>query len=229
MQEIIEYQEIDARLRKLEGELRMSTNRKNAGDMQQYLKDGQARLVKLEAVAKTISEQYEQAVKLYNEFMNKLEKLVKDADSVESDNETVSLALSKLMQTAESLDNHIAGLQNKVVAVNKEVENLMNNAKKAKHNLEIYKLNYNKEKEKLEPEINKLKAEIENMKKKIKPELLAKYNSKSEGKIFPVFVVALNDKCGGCRMQIPVGKMSIFKDKGFVECENCGRIIYQSK
>ena len=76
MQGIIEYQEIDAKLRKLEGELRSSTNRKNAGEMQQYLKDGQAKLVKLETLAKTITEQYNQATALYNEFINKLETIL---------------------------------------------------------------------------------------------------------------------------------------------------------
>lgn len=230
MQEIIEYQEIDARLRKLEGELRSSQNRKNAGDMQQFLKDGQAKLVKLEAIAKTISDQYDQAVLLYNEFVSKLETLMKEAESV-SGEEAVALnaTLAKLSQTSENLDNHISTLQNKVVAINKEVENLMSNAKKARHNLEIYKMNFNKEKEKLEPEILKLRANLDSLKKKLKPELLAKYNSKSESKIFPVFVVALNNKCGGCRMEISAGKMSILKDKGFIECENCGRVIYLDK
>lgn len=231
MQDIIEYQEIDAKLRKLESELRSSSNRKNAGDMQQYLKDGQAKLVKLEALAKNVSDQYNQATALYNEFVNKLEALAKEAEKVDAAQiESLAGTLSKLSGTAENLDSHIAALQNKIVSINKEVENLMNNAKKAKHNLEIYKMNYNKEKEKVEPEINKLKAELEVVKKRIKPELLAKYTAKSEGKVFPVFVSALNgNKCGGCRMEISAGKMSALKDKGFIECENCGRIIYLSK
>lgn len=231
MQGIIEYQEIDAKLRKLEGELRSSTNRKNAGEMQQYLKDGQAKLVKLETLAKTITEQYNQATALYNEFINKLETLVKEVEKSDASNaDSLGATLSKLSATAENLDAHIGALQNKIVSINKEVENLMNNAKKAKHNLDIYKANYNKEKEKVEPEIAKLKAELEVVKKKTKPELLAKYLSKSEGKVFPVFVSAVNgNKCGGCRMEISAGKMSVLKDKGFIECENCGRIIYFDK
>ena len=231
MQDIIEYQEIDAKLRKLESELRSSSNRKNAGDMQQYLKDGQAKLVKLEALAKTVSDQYNQATSLYNEFVNKLEALAKEAEKIDgAQMEALAGTLSKLSSTAENLDSHIAALQNKIVSINKEVESLMNNAKKAKHNLEIYKMNYNKEKEKVEPEINKLKAELEIVKKRIKPELLAKYTAKSEGKVFPVFVNALNgNKCGGCRMEISARKKSALKDKVFIECENCGRIIYLSK
>lgn len=230
MQEIIMYQEIDAKLRKLENELRSSSNRKNAGDMQQYLKDSQAQLVKLENAAKTISEQYNQATALYNEFLNKLETLSKEVEKTDAKNiDAVKQTLEKLTKTSIQLDSHIEALQQKIVAINKNVESLMNNAKKARHNLEIYKMNYNKEKEKVEPELNKLKTELESLKKKVKPELLAKYNAKSEGKVFPVFVSAMDNKCGGCRMVIPAAKMSALKDRGFIECENCGRIIYIEK
>lgn len=230
MQSLIEYQQIDVKLRRLEGELLASANRKNAGEMQQYLKDGQAKLVKLEADAKIISEKYNQAVSLYNEYVKKLEYLIKEVDSADDSKiDALMTTLTKLVQSGENLDNHISVLQNKVVAINKEVESVMNNAKKARHNLDIYKMNYNKEKEKVAPEILKLRSALENAKKKIAPELLAKYTAKSESKIFPVLVEALNNKCGGCRMEISAGKMSVLKTNGFIECENCGKVNYIKK
>jgi len=227
MQEIIKYQEIDAKLRKLEGALRSSTNRKNASDMQQYLKDGQAKLIKLEEVAKNISNKYNEATKLYNEFVAKIEAFSKSVSAADEKNaEELLASLSKLVSASDSLEGHIAALQNRIVQVNREVESLMNNAKKARHNLEVYKNSYNSEREKLEPEINKLRAELEAAKKKVKPELLQRYSTKVEGRIFPVFVAEMNNKCGGCRMEISSGNLSSLKQKGFIECENCGRIIY---
>ena len=47
MQELLKYQEIDAKLRKLNGELAQNENRKKAAQMQQYLKDTQAKLFEL--------------------------------------------------------------------------------------------------------------------------------------------------------------------------------------
>lgn len=227
MQEIIKYQEIDAKLRKLESQLYSSANRKNASDMQQYLKDGQARLIKLEEVSKNLTEQYQKATKLYNDFVQKLETLSKNVESAtEGKTEELEAMINSFNQTAETLDNNINILGGRMMNASKEFENIMNNAKKARHNLEIYKSAYNKEKEQLEPEINRLKEEKNKQKAKVDPKLLAKYNSKSESKIFPIFVPETKGRCGGCRMEIPAGKLSDLKSKGAIECENCGRFIY---
>ena len=203
MQEILKYQEIDSKLRKLEAELNGSQNRKNAQEMQQYLKDGQAKLIKLEEVSKNLNEQYLKATKLYNDYVAKLESLSKQVESVK-DGKTQELetVIQNLFTTAD-------------------------NAKKARHNLEIYKASFAKEKEKVEPEIIRLREEKNKQRTKVDPKLLAKYNAKSEGKIFPIFVPETNSRCGGCRMEIPAGKLADLKNKGLIECENCGRLIYK--
>lgn len=227
MQEIIKYQEIDSRLRKLEAELQSSENRKNAADMQRYLKDGQARLMKLDQISKSLLEQYQKAVSLYNDFVNKLSSLSKKvADAKDNVNDELANTLDNFKATSENLDNNIVNLSNKINSVNREFEGIMNNAKKAKRNLDIYKAGYAKEREKLEPEINKLKSELNAQKSKVNPALLTKYNSKSEGKVFPIFVAEVGGRCGGCRMEISAGKLSDLKTKGTIECENCGRVIY---
>ena len=228
MQEIIKYQEIDAKLRKLTSELASSSNKKSAGEMQQYLKDGQAKLIKLESVANNLTSQYEKAVKLYNDFVTKLEALTKSVDSASLEKmPELEKTINTFLANSETLENNINALANKIVQANKEFEVLMNNAKKAKHNLEIYKTNYSKEKEKLEPEIAKLTNELNSQKSKVDAKILAKYNAKSEGKIFPIFVPDVNGKCGGCRMEISAIKLSDLKAKGVIECENCGRFIFQ--
>lgn len=227
MQEIIKYQEIDAQLRKAEQELRQSLNKKNASDMQQYLKDGQAKLMKLDESAKNLSAQYQKAVSLYNEFVSKLEALAKKIEEagVEKIAEIES-TIYNFGATAENLENNIVNLANRINLVNKEVESIMNNAKKAKHNLEIYKANYNKEREKQEPIINALKEKLEKQKANVDAKLLAKYNAKSDSNIFPVFAELQNGRCGKCKIEIPAGKISDLKVKGIIECEHCGRLIY---
>lgn len=230
MQEIIKYQEIDSNLRKLENELGSSKNRKSAAEMQQYLKEGQNKLLKLEEVADSLMKQYQKATNLYNDFVQKLEQLTK---AVDSDNGEKSAELEAMINnftsTADNLENNISVLANKIAAANKEFELLMSNAKKAKHNLEIYKANYSKEKERLDPQINKLKVELEKQKTKVDSALLAKYLAKAESRLFPIFVSEANGKCGGCRMEISAGKLSVLKSKGIIECENCGRLIYIQK
>lgn len=224
MQEILKYQELDLKLKKLENELNSSANKKSAGEMQQYLRDGQTRLVKLEETAKVLVEQYQKATALYNDFVNKLEALAKEVDGGIKEN--IEAVLKKFSADAEKLDNHIINLANKIAAVNKEFESLMNNAKKARNNLEVYKANFAKEKAKYDPEIEKLKKELEAQKKKVDQALLQKYLVKAEGKNVAILVPETNGRCGGCRMEISGVKLSTLKAKGMIECENCGRIIY---
>ena len=47
MQNILKYQEIDLKIKKIENDILSSECRQNAGKMQQYLKDGQAKLLKI--------------------------------------------------------------------------------------------------------------------------------------------------------------------------------------
>lgn len=227
MQEILKYQDLDLKLKKLEAELNSSVNKKSASDMQQYLRDGQTKLVKLEENAKVLIEQYQKATALYNDFLNKLEALSKEVESgVAIQNENLDAVLKKFSADAEKLDNHIVNLANKISVVNKEFESVMNNAKKARHNLEIYKANFAKEKEKYDPEILKIKKALEEQKKFVNQSLLNKYLAKAEGKNIVVFVPESAGRCGGCRMEISGVKLSDLKAKGMIECENCGRVIY---
>ena len=227
MQEIIKYQEIDMQIRKLNNQLESSQNRKGAADMQQYLKDGQAKLMKLEGVAESLTSQYEKAVKLYNDFVNKLEMLTKSVEAADLDKlSELESTIKNFKANSETLENNIAALANKINQANKEFETLMNNAKKAKHNLEVYKTNYTKEKAQIEPEIARLSKELLEQKAKVDKTLLNKYQAKAEGKVFPIFVKETNGKCGGCRMEISASKRSELKSKGVIECENCGRLIY---
>ena len=228
MQEIIKYQEIDINIKKLENELRSSVNRKNAADMQQYLKDSQAKLVSLDANAKALAEQYTKATAIYNDFATKLENLIKEIDNAPADKvETLSAMAEKFSADAVKLDNHISTLQGRMNAVARDVDAIMNNAKKAKSNLEIYRNSYMKEKEKIEPELNKLKQELVVQKAKVPADLLAKYNTKADGKILDIFVPEINGRCKGCRMEISAGKISTLANNGIIECENCGRYIYR--
>ena len=69
--------------------------------------------------------------------------------------------------------------------------------------------------------------ELNAQKKKVNPEFLNKYLSKQEGKVFPIFVELKDNRCGGCRMEVPAGKLKDLNTKHILECENCGRIIYK--
>ena len=80
----------------------------------------------------------------------------------------------------------------------------------------------------IQPQIDKQKQEIKSLEKDLDQNFLGKYKQRRADKIYPVFVPAVEKSCGGCRMELPSASLERLKNKGFLECEHCGRIIYNS-
>ena len=225
MQEIIKYQAIDSKLRKVNATLNNNENRAKANQMQQFMRDTQTKIIALDdSAAKTM--QMVKKLKVEQEkAIEKIESLLKaqGGDIAKDEAEAVKLA-----ETLVRLERDLSNIQNKLVSINKEFESLMKNAKTAKSNLVFYKQEFDKARQAVSPEIEALEKELAAQKKNVKSDLLAKYQYKSEGKIFPVFVPLVSNRCGGCHMEIPVGKIKDIDASHFIECENCGRFVYKA-
>lgn len=225
MQELIKYQELDSKLRKLNATLNNNENRAKANQMQQFMRDTQTKIIALDDSAAKTVELVKKLKAEQEKAIDKIEALLKsqNADLEKSEAEAVKLA-----EVLMKLERDLSNVQNKLIAINKEFEGLMKNAKTAKSNLMFYKQEFDKAKQTYAPQIEALEREMTDQKKKVKPELMAKYQSKSEGKIFPIFVPLTSNRCGGCHMDIPVGKIKDIESHGFIECENCGRFVYKA-
>ena len=123
------------------------------------------------------------------------------------------------------LDKEIATIVSNANNVQNEYNAIMKNARSAKANMQKYKDNYNTAKAEADAKIADKKAELAKQGAKVDKALLAKYKQKSAEKK-RVFVPLVAGKCGGCRMEVSAGKLNVLKSSKFIECENCGRIIY---
>lgn len=225
-QDIIKYQEIDGKLLRLQKELNESSARKKATDMQNQLKAGQARLVEVERNASKAMENYQKANAYYGEMVAKIEAL---ASTMEGADLT---KIKELQQTngnffkmIDRLEHELAKLSAQLNMVSSEYNNIIKNAKIAKTELDNSRNKFAAEKTELEPKIAALQVELAAQEKVVDKAILEKYKAKRESK-FPVIVRQVNGTCGGCRMAISAAKNRDLLSKGFCECENCGRIIY---
>ena len=132
---------------------------------------------------------------------------------------------------ANALEKDITSIHYEIQKISSEYENIMKKSKIDRENFDKYKAAYDNLKRKIDPEIEDLKKTLLTQEKGIQTELIKKYKSKRENRIFPVFVANLQNKCGGCRMAISATQIDeMKKDKfGIIECENCGRYIYNSE
>lgn len=229
MEEILKYQEIDSEIKKIEGQIAENTNRKNAIKMQQFLKDAQGKLVELEKRAGETIKAYNQYKEVYNKMAKNLEFVEKNSgsdDIAKSEGlldaiETISSNLTKLDKEMSAIIANCAGIQN-------EVASIMKSARTAKANMQKYKEEFAKYKAEMDEKIAELKEQLAKQAKKVDKTLLTKYKQKSAEKV-NVFVPEVSGRCGGCRMEISASKLNTLKSENYIECENCGRIIYVKK
>ena len=135
--------------------------------------------------------------------------------------------LPKSIQNVFSIiDKEAVNLQKKAEEIIKELENVMKNAKTAKKNLIFYREQYDKLRESRQKELQELKSKLLEQEKLVDKKLLIKYHSKQTGRTTKIFVPLKNGRCGGCQMEIAATGLAKLDANKFLECENCGRIIY---
>lgn len=226
---ILEYQKIEGSIIKLETELSKSGDREKAASIQQELKAFHSRILVLEENAKKVNDAYSKAIKKYQEYNEKLAELEKQIETASDEHyELFEKAYKDFANIASGLEREITKLHNDIQQISHEYEEIMKKSKLGREKFDKHKEKYTKLKNELEPKISELKAELEKVQKSVDPKLLQRYLQKRENKIFPVFVALVENKCGGCRMEISASKLGAMKnnDFGVIECENCGRIIY---
>ena len=224
-EEILKYQEIDGKLLRLEKEYASLPERAKAAQMQNVLRDGQARLSQIEKNAEKSVENFNKAKAYYDDLVLKVETLSKSVDpnNLEKIKE-LQQAQNNFYSMLEKLEKELVRVGGQLNVVNNEYNAVIKNAKLAKGNLDILRVKVGELKNKYEPQILKLRAELAEQEKKVDKKILDIYKAKRENK-FPVIVKVIAGTCGGCRMAISASKMQNFEKDGYMECENCGRII----
>ena len=226
MKELLSYQELDMEIKKMERDLLENSDRMNAIKMQQYLKECQSKLIQLEEKAQNVVNAYNQYKEVYTKMAQNVELISKNANSSDETKLNGLLdANESIIDNLNKLEKEIANVIASCSALNGEQVSIMKNARTAKVNMEKDKEHYAQSKQASEAEISAKKKKLEELAKSVNKDLLAKYKQKAPEKN-KVFVPVVSGKCGGCRMEIPAGKMNILKNAKFIECENCGRIIY---
>ena len=227
---IIEYQKKDSELYKIENQLAKSEFKKNYQDMVAIVKKAQEKSSNLEHQAGIILKEFNNLNKTFNENNANVAKLSnKDLTKLtEAEYET-------LTKTINALINNLNILEKKILQIAEKLNVSLNEFDITKKNYGAAKAKYADNKKKYDdlvaskqPEIEKIKSELEGMEKSIDPKLLAKYKQHRQDKIFPVFAPLSNRSCGVCMLELSSVEVDKVKSQGYLECDNCHRIIYNA-
>ncbi len=231
LQAILNYQEIDAKLYKIERELASSDERKEYVKIKKFLETAPEKLDALEIKAKALQSEAEGLTKKYAQLeetlkdFDNLDELVtegadiafykKKAQSIVEKIKKVKADLTTLVGNIKSTDEEYKKLKKQVLSIEKKAPEVY----KAYKELKAVK---DGEKKPFEEELSALAGQIP-------AEMLEVYKTKRKEKIFPVVGKIVGGRCPYCSMDLPIAARSKLSGGGWIECENhiCNRILFE--
>ena len=231
LQAILKYQEVDAKIYKIERELAASEERKEYAKVKKFLDTAPEKLDALEVKAKSLRAEADELLKQYE----RLEETLKDFENLDelvSDGADISFYKKKAQLKIDQLKKMRADL-NALTAAIKETDEEYQKLKKQvlsieKKAAEVYK-KYKELKAAKDAEKKPYEEELASLQKDIAPAFLEVYKTKRKEKIFPVVGQISGGRCPYCSMDLPIAARNKLAGGGWIECENhiCNRILFE--
>lgn len=227
---ILDYQQIDAKLRKIEMEISGSEERKKAVTAKKYLDVMPENVNKLDLRASELVSAYEVAVKEQNKLQEQQNELLKAIESAED--ETAGAYLIKkaeeMIGKIKSLSDTAKKISAEIQDVVKEYASIKKTTKSAQEQYNVYGAKYNQLKASRKDEMSEISSELTKLEKQIPEEMMAKYKQKRADKIFPIIYEVKTNVCGACNMELSMSALSELKNGKVIECDNCRRLLFKS-
>ncbi len=231
IESLLNYQAADAKLRKIEKTLSESEERKKAMSAKKYLEGVEENVNKLDVRAQELIGAYEKATSEQIKLKEQEGVLIESLDSVADEKEAAYLIkkAEELVGKIKALGAAASKISEDIQAIIKEYSNIKNTTKAARVQYSENVEKYNALKESVKAEKESVEKELEALKSKVDGALMERYLKKRAGKIYPVLYEARGDVCGACNMQLPMSEMNKLKNGEIIDCDQCGRLLYQAK
>ena len=229
LNELLEYQKVDAQLRKIEQEVAASEEQKKYAQANKFMKSAPERFeaqdrraAELAALREDLIRRAEDISKQIAEY-SELEEMVEEGGDV-----------SFYKKNAQALLDRLRGLRSEMQKLNADIASTVEEYDRFKKQGAAMQKQYKEYKAKRDElvnnrkdEVNRLKAQLKSIAEKIPAETLAKYQQKRKENIFPI-VVPLNGNMCVCGMDFPLAQQGRLAGGNVVECEHCRRFVYKA-
>lgn len=228
---MLNYQKLDMQLMKLENELMQSDIAREYASNKKALAVAQEQVVKQNRDAGEMIKQMEGLLAEYDA----LEKELKEAEEAVPDVRDVNGAdfflrnVQKLIAQLKNLSAEISKMSSKIVELNQAHATTMATGKEVSRKWSACKAAYEAEKAKFRPAAMELQEKIAAAEKDCSEQFLEVYKRLRKQKKIPVVVPLEGRSCGGCFMELAGDTVVKLDNQPFVECPDCGRILYRVK
>ena len=228
LNELLEYQKVDAQLRKIEQEVAASEKQKKYAQANKFMKSAPERFeaqdrraAELAALREDLIRRAEDISKQIAEY-SELDEMVEEGGDV-----------SFYKKNAQALLDRLRGLRSEMQKLNADIASTVEEYDRFKKQGAAMQKQYKEYKAKRDElvnthknEVNSLRARLAEIAKKIPEDTLAKYQQKRKENIFPI-IAPLNGNMCVCGMDFPLALQERLAGGNVVECEHCRRFVYK--
>ena len=228
LQAILQYQEVDTKLYKIEREIAGCDERKEYVKVKKFLETAPEKLDALDVKASSLKTQADELAKKYasteetlKDFEN-LDELVnggadiafykKKAQSIVEQLKKIKAEINTLTSGIKETDAEYQKLKKQVISAQKQYGEVSEKYKAVKAARE--------------DERKAIETELAKIAKDVPADMMEIYQTKRKERIFPVVGQLTSNRCPYCSMEPPIAARSKLTGGGSIECDNCHRIIY---
>ena len=228
LNELLEYQKVDAQMRRIEQEVAASDEQKKFAQANKFMKSAPERFeaqdrraAELAALREDLVRRAEDISKQIAEY-SELDEMVEEGGDVSFYKKNAQTLLDRL----RALKGEMQKLNADIAATVEEYERFKKQGAAMQKQYREYKAKRDELVNARKDEVNRLKAQLKSIAEKIPAETLAKYQQKRKENIFPI-VVPLNGNMCVCGMDFPIALQERLAGGNVVECEHCRRFVYK--
>ena len=227
-----QFMQVDMEADGFENRMRQSANRQKLIKQRDFLKDQQANMKKLENDVAVMQDRLEavqdEAVRMEKVLASLSEELNANPPENVEDAQKQAENVQKLLDTLTRYEQELQKMRKDADVKDRQQKEIRVRAAKTKQEYDQLKVTYDKEFKEDTAKLQKMRARTDEEAKKLEPSLLNKYKSIKQH-CTPPMAKLINGQCSGCFMSLPSATLlEIRNGSRIVECDNCGRILYDA-
>ena len=227
-----QFMQVDMEADGFENRMRQSANRQKLIKQRDFLKDQQANMKRLENDVAVMQDRLEavqdEAVRMEKVLASLSEELNANPPENVEDAQKQAENVQKLLDTLTRYEQELQKMRKDADVKDRQQKEIRVRAAKTKLEFDQLKDVYDKEFKEDTAKLQKMRARTDEEAKKIDPGLLNKYKSIKQH-CTPPMAKLINGQCSGCFMSLPSATLlEIRNGSRIVECDNCGRILYDA-
>ena len=228
LQDLLEYQKVDARLREIEQSISSSDVRRKFIQAKKFMESAREKFEAQDKRAQDLKNLRDDLARRSEEIGRQIAEYA-DLDEMVDEGGDVSFYKKNaqtLLDRLRALKGELQKLTADISATAEEYERFKKQGVQMQKQYKEYKEKYDALKAEHAEEVKEINARLAAIAGKLPHETLKKYQQKRKERIFPIIVPLSGDRCV-CGMDFPLAQQGKLAGGNVVECENCHRFVYK--